>query len=186
MKPRVKLSLPFGLALIAVAVPTALAQMGANQRQRMPKYDPATVVTVRGTVDDVQEGMMQRGHLGSMGQMGMQPGQMNSSAMAGQTGMMEHGQMNSSANTGQMGRRNHMGLHLTLKTENATYTVLVGPVQFVKDKGFAFAKGDEIEVTGSKVKYGDALIAREIKKGDKTLTLRNEQGIPEWSRGPRS
>jgi hypothetical protein len=52
---------------------------------------------------------------------------------------------------------------------------------------FTFAKGDQIEVTGSKVKIGavDALLAREVKKGDKTLTLRNAQGVSAWSRGRR-
>jgi hypothetical protein len=42
-------------------------------------------------------------------------------------------------------------------------------------------------VTGSKVKYdgGDALVAREIKKGDKVLTLRDEKGNPAWSMGRR-
>jgi DNA/RNA endonuclease YhcR with UshA esterase domain len=63
--------------------------------------------------------------------------------------------------------------------------VLVGPSSFLQEKNFSFAKGDQIEVTGSKVKYGtsDAIIAREIKKGDKVLTLRNEKGVPEWSMG---
>jgi hypothetical protein len=48
-----------------------------------------------------------------------------------------------------------------------------------------FAKGDNIEVTGAKVKYegADAVLAREVKKGDKTLTLRNAAGIPQWSQG---
>jgi hypothetical protein len=88
---------------------------------------------------------------------------------------------------GHMGAMNHMGTHLTLKTDNGTYTVLAGPSSFTKNKGFEFNKGDQIEVTGSKVKYNstEALIAREIKKGGKTLTLRNEQGIPEWSMSRR-
>ena len=47
---------------------------------------------------------------------------------------------------------------------------------------FALAKDDQIEVTGSRVKYGDsdAIIAREIRKGSTVLTLRDEKGIPEW------
>jgi hypothetical protein len=48
-------------------------------------------------------------------------------------------------------------------------------------------EGDQIEVIGSKVKYqgADALVAREVRKGGKALTLRNVQGIPQWSRGRR-
>lgn len=92
---------------------------------------------------------------------------------------MQSGQM------GQMKGMEHMGMHLVVKTESETLTVLIGPSSFVKEKNFTFAKGDQIEVTGSKVKYDDkdAVIARDIKKGDKTLTLRNEKGIPEWSMG---
>ena len=45
-------------------------------------------------------------------------------------------------------------------------------------KHINFEKGEQIEVTGSRVKFGDsdALIAREIKKGGQTRTLRNAQG----------
>ena len=76
------------------------------------------------------------------------------------------------------------GTHLTLRTDSETLDVHVGPSQYVVSKQFSFAKGDRIEVLGSKVKIGtaDALIAREITKGDKTLALRNAQGIPLWSR----
>jgi hypothetical protein len=194
MKAMLNLFSLLGLALVAtLAVPAASAQMVRGQGHRMPKYDPSIEVTVKGTVEAVEEGMMRpgnmqpMGNMGTMGQMGqmgsMQHGQMNSNGQMGQMGNMgQMGQM------GQMGHRGHMGLHLTLKTDSESYTVLVGPAQFVKDKGFTFAKGDQIEVTGSKVKFGDgdALIAREIKKGDKILTLRNAQGIPDWSRRPRN
>jgi DNA/RNA endonuclease YhcR with UshA esterase domain len=75
------------------------------------------------------------------------------------------------------------GTHLTLDTDAGALDIHVGPSAFLEKRGFTFAKGDQIEVTGSKVKYegADAVIAREIKKGDKTLTLRNAQGIPAWS-----
>lgn len=77
----------------------------------------------------------------------------------------------------------HSDLRVILKTEDESVTVIVGPPGFVKAKNFTFAKGDEIEVTGSRVKYGDgeAVIARDIKKGNRTLTLRNAKGTPEWS-----
>jgi DNA/RNA endonuclease YhcR with UshA esterase domain len=77
------------------------------------------------------------------------------------------------------------GTHLTLKAEQGTFDVHVGPTAFLAKNQMTFAKGDNIEVTGSKVKYegADAVLAREVKKGDKTLTLRNAAGIPQWSRG---
>jgi hypothetical protein len=74
-----------------------------------------------------------------------------------------------------------------LKTDKETLEVHLGPTAFLEKEKFTFAKGDQIDVTGSKVKIGatDALLAREVKKGDKTLTLRNAQGIPAWSSGRR-
>ncbi len=85
------------------------------------------------------------------------------------------------------GRKGMAGTHLTLKTERETLDVHAGPSWFLAEKQMEFAKGDSIEVTGSRAKIGETetLIAREIKKGDKTLTLRNAQGIPVWSRGRR-
>jgi hypothetical protein len=79
------------------------------------------------------------------------------------------------------------GAHLILKTDKETLEVHLGPTAFLEQEKFTFAKGDQVEVTGSKVKIGatDALLAREVKKGDKTLTLRNAQGVPMWSGGRR-
>lgn len=79
------------------------------------------------------------------------------------------------------------GTHLTLKADGSVFDVHVGPSWFLAEKGFTFVKGDQIEATGSRVKYQDAvvLIAREIKKGDKLLVLRDAKGIPVWSRRNR-
>lgn len=85
------------------------------------------------------------------------------------------------------GRRGWSGTHVQLKTAEGILDVHVGPSWFLTKKKFALAKGDQIEVTGSKIRYNDAdaLLARTIKKGDVELTLRNAQGIPAWSRGRR-
>jgi len=81
------------------------------------------------------------------------------------------------------GRGGWNGTHLILKTGDKSIDVHLGPAAFLKEKGFSFAKGDQIEVTGAKAEYGgsEAIIAREVKKGEKTLVLRNKQGLPEWS-----
>ncbi len=83
------------------------------------------------------------------------------------------------------GPRGWAGSHLSLKTDTGTIDVHAGPSWFLTQNKIAFAKGDQIQVTGSKVKFGasDALIAREIMKDGKTITLRNAQGIPAWSQG---
>jgi hypothetical protein len=86
------------------------------------------------------------------------------------------------------GRHGWNGTHLMLKTEAGTVEVHAGPSSYIASQEFSFAPGDEVEVLGSKVKFGDgeALIAREIKHGNKTLVLRDAQGIPRWSGGRRA
>ena len=76
------------------------------------------------------------------------------------------------------------GVHLTIKDENETSDVHLGPATFV-EKTMTFKEGDTVRVTGSKVTMmgKPAVIAREISKGDQVLKLRDEQGVPVWSRG---
>ncbi len=143
MKGLNRLNLTAGLALIALLVlPFAYAHQGPGPGQRARMYNSANEMTVKGTVEEVEN---------------------------------------------VTGRRGWNGTHLTLKTEDKTFDVHLGPAPFLKEKGFSFAKGDEIEVTGAtaEVEGPEALIAREVKKGGKTLTLRDAQGIPKWSRGRR-
>jgi len=75
------------------------------------------------------------------------------------------------------------GTHLFVKTDAAIAEVALGPTAFVSGKGFSFEKGDSVEVTGSKVTQSgkEYVIAREVVKGGKTLTLRDKNGIPEWA-----
>lgn len=88
------------------------------------------------------------------------------------------------------GRHGWTGIHLIVKADTGTVEVHVGPSTYISQQKFSFAKGDQVQVVGSMVKLNntDALLAREITKDGKTLTLRNAQGIPQWSggRGPRS
>jgi hypothetical protein len=123
--------------VLALTATAALAQ-GRGPGMGMSSYDPKTEVTVKGTIEEVQQ---------------------------------------------QQGRHGWMGTHLLLKTESGTEQVHVGPSGYITEKQFSFAKGDAIEVIGSKVKIQgqDALLAREIVKDGKTLVLRNAQGVPQWS-----
>jgi len=77
------------------------------------------------------------------------------------------------------------GVHLKLKTGEATVQVHVGPSWFLEERDFALAEGDRIEIVGSKVtmKGQDALLARQVKRGDRSLTLRDAAGTPEWTGG---
>lgn len=81
-------------------------------------------------------------------------------------------------------RRGGTGLHLALKSGEGTLDVHVGPTLWLSQQKYEFATGDVLEVTGSMVTIDgkQALLARVIVKGDATMTLRNPQGIPRWSR----
>lgn len=83
--------------------------------------------------------------------------------------------------TGKMGWN---GTHLVVGFDAETLTVHVGPSKYLEQQGFSFTAGEQIEVTGSRIKFdgSDVLIAREIKRAEKVLMLRNSQGFPVWSR----
>jgi hypothetical protein len=73
-------------------------------------------------------------------------------------------------------------LHMMLKSGEETVDVLLCPKSFLTEMGITFAKGDEVVVTGSKVKVEDTnmVLAREVKKGDDSLILRDDKGAPAW------
>lgn len=74
------------------------------------------------------------------------------------------------------------GTEVALRTEKGTYNVVLGPMPFLSQSNFRVAKGDELSVTGFQCGAQTSfLIAREVTKGDKTLTLRNAQGFPVWA-----
>lgn len=113
---------------------------GKGMRQGGGNYDPATEVTLAGTVDEVT-------HV---------------PAPASGPG----------------------GVHLLVRFETGVLEVDLGPAAFITTRNFEFAKGDAIKVIGSKAQRAghDVIIAREITKGDKVLTLRDAKGFPLWSR----
>jgi len=85
----------------------------------------------------------------------------------------------------QTGKRGWNGTHLVIKTESETLPVHVGRSSYLAKQQFSFTAGDQVSILGSRVKMDgtDALIAREITKSEKTLVLRNAQGVPYWSAG---
>jgi hypothetical protein len=131
----------------------------------MSMYDTQAEVTVTGTVQEVRT-------LGGM--------------MPGDGPVALHG----------MGRGMGMqGTHLILQTETGTLEVHLGPTAFLEsekiigsgssDQPGPIAQGDTIEVVGSRMTIGGsrALIAREIRKGGQSWTLRDANGRPRWSVG---
>lgn len=74
---------------------------------------------------------------------------------------------------------------LTLKSGDTTIDVYLCPKSFLDDMGSNLAKGDEVNLTGSKVKQdgADLILAREVSKGSDTLVLRDDKGKPVWDWG---
>ncbi len=73
-------------------------------------------------------------------------------------------------------------VHLLVKTDAGTTDVYLCPKSFLDDMGVTFTKGDQIVLTGSKVKQGDAdlVLAREVVRGTDDLVLRDGKGNPVW------
>jgi hypothetical protein len=74
-------------------------------------------------------------------------------------------------------------VHLLVKNGPDTIDVYLCPKSFFDDMGMGFSKGDEIALTGSKIKQGevDLVLAREIVKGHDTFVLRDAKGDPVWN-----
>lgn len=71
---------------------------------------------------------------------------------------------------------------LVVKNGQDKIHIYVSPKPFQDEMGIAFNKGDEVAVTGSKVKIdsGEVMLAREIVKGTDTLLFRDDKGKPVW------
>ena len=75
------------------------------------------------------------------------------------------------------------GKSLILKTSAETFLVYLGPGWFLEKQDLTFAPRDQLEITGSQVTLQGkpAIIAAQVKKGDKSLKLRDPAGIPAWA-----
>ena len=71
---------------------------------------------------------------------------------------------------------------LVLKSGDDKIHVYLCPKPFQDEMGITFAKGDEIAVTGSKIKQdaSDIILVRELVKGTDTLMFRDDKGNPVW------
>ncbi|MFZ0420404.1 MAG: hypothetical protein WAM04_20035 [Candidatus Sulfotelmatobacter sp.] len=71
---------------------------------------------------------------------------------------------------------------LIIKNGDDKIQIYVCPKPFEDEMGISFSKGDQITVTGSKVKHegADVILARELGKGEDTLLFRDAKGAPVW------
>jgi hypothetical protein len=117
-----------------------------------PAYDANSETTFKGTVADVKTGRSSVDWLFRIHTMGL-----------GRTRVQEK--------------------QILLKTDTGTVEIRLGPIVFLTEKNVEIRKGDSLEVTGSRVTIADseAVLAREIRKGDNTWALRDVTGQPLWS-----
>ena len=75
------------------------------------------------------------------------------------------------------------GIHLTVKSLSQVFDVHLGPAKFIRQFEIRFLKGDEVRVTGSRVKSANGVhvvLAREVRKEQATLSCRRAKGEPNW------
>lgn len=75
------------------------------------------------------------------------------------------------------------GVHLTVKTDKETIPVHLGPSWYLDKQDIKIVPKDQVQVTGSRVTFEEkpAIIAAEVKKGDKVLKLWDRAGVPVWA-----
>lgn len=78
--------------------------------------------------------------------------------------------------------------HFIIATTVGDMEVHVGPVAYLVKRGFEVKPGDKVVVTGCKTIYEDkpVLVARQIRSGDLSVTVRNTRGKPVWPKNIRS
>ncbi len=79
--------------------------------------------------------------------------------------------------------KGQIGIHLLVKSGTEIIEVRLCPNSFLKEFEVVFNKGDELTITGSKVKAEDkeVILARVIESGNNKITLRDPKGVPVWT-----
>ena len=77
------------------------------------------------------------------------------------------------------------GTHILLQTPTQNIDVSLGPTDYVENQGVALQAGDQVVVTGVRSSDGATMLAYSIQKGNQTLRLRAEGGVPLWAGGRR-
>ncbi len=74
-------------------------------------------------------------------------------------------------------------VRLTVQQAKESTPVYIGPAWYVEKQGVKLSEGDKIQVTGSRITVNSSqvLLAKEIKKGEQVLKLRDDRGFPLWA-----
>ena len=80
-------------------------------------------------------------------------------------------------------RGRSQGVHLLVKTAKETVPVHLGPAFYLDKQDVKIEPKDRVTIKGSRITFQGkpAIVAAEVRKGDKTLKLRDETGRPLWS-----
>jgi hypothetical protein len=75
------------------------------------------------------------------------------------------------------------GVEIVVKTSTDKVAVHLGPAWFVENQDIRIAKGDTVEVEGSRVTFEGkpVVLAASVRKGDDVLQLRDAAGVPVWA-----
>lgn len=76
-----------------------------------------------------------------------------------------------------------MGAHLVLQTAEGVVEVHLAPAAFLSEYQMSFAKGDKVEILGTKVTFHDApaLLARRVTREQCEYFFRDAKGRPLWA-----
>lgn len=75
------------------------------------------------------------------------------------------------------------GVHMTVQTATETVSVHLGPGWYIEKQDIKLEPRDTVVVRGSWVTFDGkpVLLAAEVTKGEETLKLRDDSGLPMWS-----
>ena len=71
---------------------------------------------------------------------------------------------------------------LIMRSGEGKVHIYLCPKPFQEEMGISFNKGDQVAITGSKVKQNEAdvILARQLVRGTDTLLFRDDKGSPVW------
>lgn len=74
------------------------------------------------------------------------------------------------------------GIHLTVEVGDETVPVHLGPAWYLDHQDEQVTVGDEVVIVGSRISLGGmvVVIAREVRRGEVVLVLRDAAGRPAW------
>ncbi len=77
-----------------------------------------------------------------------------------------------------------LGAHFMMEAiDGKVYEVHLAPTKFAKTFDMVFTPGEKVEVLGNTLIFQekDAILARQVKHGNETVTFRDKKGNPSWN-----